>query len=214
MGFVRQSMSQFGGPQRPMNVNNELIGPVLHNGAVLFLFIIPMITMRSYAEEKRSGTIELLLTSPLKDNEIVLGKFLAALGMYCGLLLTSALFMTVVFLTGNPAWKPVLSGYFGLVLLGSAFVAIGLAFSSMTSNQTIAGAATFVLVLVLWVTAWYSDFVGPVTGEVLSHLSIIEHFSDFAKGIIDTKNIVYYLSVIAFGLFLTAKYVDAERWRG
>jgi len=214
LNFLQASMSQFGGPQRPVNVNNELIGPLLHNTAVLFLFFVPMITMRSYAEEKRSGTIELLLTSPLKDVEILIGKYLAAMGMYCGLLAVSALFMSVLFLTGNPAWKPVLSGYVGLFLLGSGFVALGLAFSSMTNNQTVAGASSFVLVLVLWVTSWFVDSAGPRTGEVLSYLSIIEHFSDFAKGIIDTKHIVYYLSVIAFGLFLTAKSVDAERWRG
>jgi ABC-2 type transport system permease protein len=214
LGFLAASMSQFGGPQRPVNVNNDLISPVLHNAAVIILFIVPMITMRSYAEEKRSGTIELLLTSPLKDVEIVIGKFLAGMGMYVGLLGVSALFMSVLFLTGNPAWKPVLSGYLGLLLLGGGFVALGLVLSSLTNNQMVAGASSFVLFLVLWVTGWFVDSVGPRTGEVLSYLSIIEHFGDFAKGIIDTKHIVYYLSVIAFGLFLTTKSVDTERWRG
>ena len=214
LAFLQASMAQFGGPQRPVNVNNDLIGPVFHNAAVIILFIIPMITMRSYAEEKRTGTIELLLTSPLKDVEIVLGKFLAAMGMYCGLLAVSVLFLSVPFLTGNPAWKPVLSGYLGLLLLGGGFIALGLVLSSLTNNQMVAGVSTFVLFLVLWVTGWFVDSVGARTGEILRNLSIIEHFSDFARGIIDTKHIVYYLSVIAFGLYLTAKSVDTARWRG
>ena len=214
MGFLQQSMSQFGGPQRPVNVNNDMLVGVVHNAAVVVLFIAPMLTMRSYAEEKRSGTIELLLTSPLKDTEIVFGKFLAAMGMYCGLLLVTTLFMSVVFLTGNPAWKPVLSGYLGLLLLGAAFVALGLALSSFTNNQLVAGVSTFAVFLVLWVIGWFSEYAGTFFAPILTNLSVSEHFSDFARGIVDTKHLVYYLSVIAFGLFLTAKSVDTARWRG
>lgn len=213
--FVQSSMSgQFGQGQRPMNVNLEMIRPLLSNTTVLILFLLPMVTMRTYSEEKRSGTVELLLTSPLKDVEIVLGKFFGAMGMYLGLLAVTAVYMSIVFIWGNPALKPVLSGYLGLLLLGGSFVSMGLFISSLTSNQMVAGAASFVVFLLLWIISWFGESVGPLLASILSYLSITEHFDDFGKGIIDTKHVVFYLSFIAFGLFLATKSVDSGRWRG
>lgn len=213
--FVRSSMqAQFGGGPQAMNVNMEMIRPLLSNTSVLILFLLPMITMRSYAEEKRSGTIELLLTSPLKDLEIILGKFLGAMGMYLGLLAVTALYMSLLFVYGSPEWKPILSGYLGLLLLGGSFIAVGLFISSLTNNQMVAGAASFVVFLLFWIISWFGDSVGPTASSILSYLSITEHFDDFGKGIIDTKHVVFYLSFIVFGLFLTLKSVDSDRWRG
>ena len=211
---LKNSMqSQFGGPQS-MNINMDMIRPLLSNASVIVLFLMPMITMRTYAEEKRSGTIELLLTSPVTDADIVLGKFLGALGLYAALLGVTLLYIGTLFAFGNPEWRPLVAGYLGLLLLGGSFLSIGLFISSTTKNQMVAGTATFVVLLLLWIINWMADSVGPTMSSVLSYLSITQHFDDFGKGIIDTKHVIFYLSVIVFGLFLTLKSADAERWRG
>jgi len=214
--FVRQSMQmgQMGMGPQTVNVNLYMIRPLLQNATVIMLFVLPMITMRTYAEEKRSGTMELLLTSPVTDLQIIVGKFLGAMALYVAMLLVTAIYVSLLFVFGNPEWRPVLTGYLGLLLLGGCFISVGLLVSSMTSNQIVAGMATFGVFLMLWVISWIADFSGPTTRTVVSYLSITEHFDDFAKGIIDTKHLVYYLSFITFGLFLTAKAVDSERWRG
>ncbi|MDA1306655.1 MAG: ABC transporter permease subunit [Acidobacteria bacterium] len=210
--FAQRSMQP---PQgAPVNVNQDMIRGVLQNASVLILFLLPMITMRTYAEEKRSGTIELLLTSPVTDIEIVAGKFLGAVGFFAALLSVTLLNMAILFWHGSPELAPVLTGYLGLLLMGSCFISIGLFVSSTTKNQVVAGAATFVVALLLWIISWLGTSFGPTTASVLSYLSITEHFDDFSKGVIDTTHLVYYLSVITFGLFLTVKSVDTERWRG
>jgi ABC-2 type transport system permease protein len=205
-------MMQFGGGVQ--NINRDMITPNLLNTAVIILFFLPMITMRTYSEEKRSGTIELLLTSPVTDVQIILGKFLGAMGLYGAMLLVTMLYMAILFIWGNPEWRPVLSGYLGLLLMGGCFISMGLFISSLTKNQIVAGAMTFAVFLMLWVINWIGDQSGPITRTVVTYLSITDHFDDFARGIIDTKHVVYYLSFITFGLFLTAKSVDSERWRG
>jgi ABC-2 type transport system permease protein len=212
--FMRQSeqMMQFGGGAT--NINQQMIRGVLQNSAVIILFVMPMITMRTYSEEKRSGTIELLLTSPVTDFQIIMGKFLGAMGLYAAMLLVTVLYMALLFVYGNPEWRPVVAGYLGLLLMGGCFIAVGLLISSLTKNQIVAGFLTFAVFLMLWVINWIGDSSGPTTQAIVSYLSITEHFDDFARGIIDTKNVVYYLSFITFGLFLTAKSVDSERWRG
>lgn len=213
--FLRQSMgSQFGGPPPSMNVNRDLIRGLFQNTSVIVLFLLPMVTMRTFAEEKRSGTMELLLTSPLTDIEIVFGKFLGAIIFYCALLGVTAVYIGFFFIYGNPEWKPVLTGYLGLVLQGGCFVATGLFISSTTKNQMVAGTATFVTLLLLWIISWLADSAGPLMSSILHYLSITEHFDDFGKGIIDTKHVVFYLSFISLALFLTLKSADAERWRG
>jgi ABC-2 type transport system permease protein len=212
--FERQSMQMMGGPGGSLNVNQMLISPLLMNATVIMLLVFPLITMRTYAEEKRSGTMELLLTSPITDLEIILGKFLGALGLFAAMLAVTLLHMAVLFMFGNPEWKPIATGYLGLLLMGASFLALGLFISSLTRNQIVAGMITFSVFLLLWVINWVSSFVGPTAQTVLGYLSITEHFDDFAKGIIDTKHVVYYLSFIAMGLFLTMKAVDSERWRG
>ncbi len=214
--FVERSMGmdQFGGGAESVNVNQDLIRFLLLNATVVMLFLLPMITMRTYAEEKRSGTIELLLTSPVKDLEIILGKFLGALGLYCMMLLVTLVYIAMLFKFGRPEIKPILAGYLGLVLLGGALISFGLFISSLTKNQIVAAVGTFTLVLLLWIIDWVGDQAGSRLRDILAYLSITKHLEDFAKGIVDTKHIVYYLSCITLGLFLTAKSVDTERWRG
>jgi len=214
--FVRQSlqMSEFGqqGAQA-LNVNQALIRPLLQNVTILVLFVMPMVTMRTYAEEKRSGTIELLLTSPLSDFQIIMGKFLGAMALYGIMLLVSMIHLGTLFVYGRPEWKPLISAYLGLLLLGGCFISVGLFISSLTKNQIVAGMVTFAVFLFLWVITWIGGFSGPTVDQLVNYLSIINHFDDFGKGVIDTTHVIYYVSFITFGLFLTAKSVDSERWR-
>ena len=215
--FVRQSMqmNQMGmsGPQ-PMNVNQQLIKPVLQNVTILILFLMPMITMRTYSEEKRSGTIELLLTSPLTDFQIIMGKFLGALGLYATMLAVTFIHIGLLFRYGRPEWKPIVTAYVGLLLMGGCFISVGLLISSLTKNQIVAGMVTFAVFLLLWIITWIGSFSGPTVDKLTTYLSIIDHWDDFGKGVVDTSHLVYYLSFISFGLFLTARSVDSERWRG
>jgi ABC-2 type transport system permease protein len=214
--FVRQSMqmNQFGAGAQPMNINQDMLRLVLQNVTVLVLFILPMVTMRTYSEEMRSGTIELLLTSPITDFQIIMGKFLGAMALYSVGLLVSLIHIGILFVYGRPEWKPIATAYLGLELLGGCFISVGLFISSLTKNQIVAGMLTFAVFLFLWVINWIGSFGGPTLESMTSYLSIIDHFDDFGKGVVDTTHLVYYLSFITFGLFLTAKSVDSARWRG
>ena len=213
--MVQLSMGQFGmgGPQI-VNINEFMIRPLFGNTAVILLFMLPMLTMRSFAEEKRSGTIELLLTSPLTDFQIIMGKFLGAMALYTLMLSLTLIHIGVLFWYGEPEWAPVLSGYLGLLLMGGAFISIGLAISSMTKNQIVAGVSTFAVLLLFWIINWLGDASGTMTQSVLAYLSILEHLDDFSKGVIDTTHVTYYVSFITLGLFLTAKSMDMARWNG
>ena len=208
-----QAGAGFGGPQS-VNVNEMLISPLFLNVSVILLFTLPLITMRTYAEEKRSGTIELLLTSPLTDVQIVAGKFLGGLVLYGAMLSVTLVHIGFLFAFGNPEWRPIATGYLGLLLMGSCFLSLGLFISSLTRNQIVAGMVTFAVFLLFWVINWIASFTGPTMQIVLNYLSITEHLNDFARGVIDTKHLVYYVSFIAFSLFLTVRSVDSERWRG
>ena len=208
-----QAGSGFQGPQA-INVNEIMISPLFLNVSVILLFTLPLITMRTYAEEKRSGTIELLLTSPLTDLQIVMGKFLGGLVLYGAMLGVTLVHMAILFAYGNPEWRPIATGYLGLILMGACFLSLGLFVSSLTRNQIIAGMVTFAVFLMFWVINWMASFSSPTTQAVLTHLSITEHLNDFTKGVLDTKHLVYYLSFIGFGLVLTVRAVDTERWRG
>ena len=212
--FLQMAM-QMGVPgQGQVNINNMAIRPLLQNVSVVALFVLPLITMRTYAEEKRSGTIELLLTSPLTDFQIIMGKFIGAVALYALMLAITLPHMAVLFIYGNPEWKPIVTGYLGLLLMGASFISMGLWISSLTRNQIVAGMITFAMFLLLWTINWAIDSAGPTMQKILTALSITDHFDDFAKGVIALRHVVYYLSFISFGLFLTAKSVDSERWRG
>lgn len=201
------------GPQA-LNINEHMIRPLLQNVTVVILFVMPMITMRTYAEEKRSGTIELLLTSPLTDLQIILGKFLGALALWAIMLAVTVVHVGMLFVYGSPEWKPLVTAYLGLLLLGGCFISLGLFISSLTRNQIVAGMVTFAVFLLFWVISWISSVSGGAWyGNVASFASIVDHFDDFSKGVLDTKHAIYYLSFIAMGLYLTAKSVDTERWR-
>jgi ABC-2 type transport system permease protein len=212
--FIRQTMQagMMGGAQ-PMNVNQQVIRPIFQNVTVIALFLLPMVTMRTYSEEKRSGTIELLLTSPLTDFEIVIGKFLGAMALYGAMLAITVVHLLILFFAGRPEWKPIVTAYLGFVLFGACFVSLGLFISSLSKNQIVAGTVTFAVFLFLWIISWIGS-ISPEAEKLTSYLSIIDHFDDFTKGVIDTSHLIYYLSFITFGLFLTTKSVESERWRG
>jgi ABC-2 type transport system permease protein len=213
--FVRQSMqmSQFGGAQ-PVNINEQMIRLLFQNVTILILFLLPAITMRAYSEEKRSGTIELLLTSPVTDLQIILGKFFGAMALYAAMLAVTVIHIAILFYFGNPEWKPIVTTYLGLMLFGGCFISVGLLISSLTKNQIVAFVASLGVFLLLWIIDWMGSFTGPTVSSVLTYVSIIGHLEDFTKGVLDTTHLIYYLSFISFGLFLTAKSVDTERWRG
>jgi ABC-2 type transport system permease protein len=212
--FVLQGMQMaMMGRGMAMDVNEYVIRPLLTNASVIGLFLIPMITMRLYAEEKRSGTIELLMTSPVRDLEIVLGKWLAALVLYVSILAISGINIGILFAFGRPDWKPILVGYLGLILQGGCLLAIGIFISTTTRNQIIAGGATFAVCLMLWVLDWVSAYDQSAWAKVVAYLSVVTHFEPFAKGVIDSKDVIFYLSMIFFGLFLTTRSVESLRWR-
>jgi len=194
-------------------VNEQIIRPLLSNVGVIGLFFIPMITMRLFAEEKRSGTIELLATSPIRDLEIIVGKWLAALILYACLLLFTALNFAFLFKYGHPDWKPLLIGYLGLLLEAGGLLAIGTFISTLTKNQIIAGAVTFGVCLMLLVLEWVSGYDTSTWAKVLAYMSIVTHMDSFARGVLDTKDAIFYLTVIFLGLFFTARSMESLRWR-
>jgi ABC-2 type transport system permease protein len=189
------------------------VRPLLYNISVIALFLIPMITMRLFAEEKRTGTIELLLTSPIRDIEIILGKWIGAMALYTAMLGISFLSMLILFAYGKPDWKPLLVGYLGLLLQGAALLAIGTFISNCTKNQIVAGVAGFAVCLMLWILNWVAEFGTSWIERTLSYIAVTSHFDSFAKGVIDMKDVIYYVSVIFVGLFLTARSMEALRWR-
>lgn len=215
--LVRVSMQAgmgMGGPQT-ININEYMMRPLLGNTAVIMLLVLPLLTMRTYAEEKRSGTVELLLSSPLTEVQIILGKFIGAMTLFTVMLGVTLIHVAILFWYGEPELGPILSGYLGLWLMGGAFISVGLLVSSLTKNQMVAGMGTFGILLLFWVISWVGDpSSGSTMTQVLGYLSILDHFEDFSKGVIDTKHLTYYVSFIVFGLFLTVRSVDSERWRG
>lgn len=217
--FLRQSMMaaqqmEFGGGPK-MSLNEWLIRPVFHNMAVVALFIAPMLTMRLFAEEKRQGTIELLATAPLTNLQIVLGKFLAAVGLYALMILAGLANLALVwhYAPVNPEWKPVLTGTLALLLFGSCFIALGLFVSTLTRNQIVAAILSFCLFLGVWTLGWADDPAAGPFMKAVAYLGVTTHMEDMVKGVLDLKDVVFYLSFIAFGLFLSHQSVESQRWR-
>jgi len=205
--------SQMRGQSFPMSVNEYVIRPLLSNISVIGLFFIPMMTMRLFAEEKRQGTIELLATSPIRDSEVIIGKWLAAVILYAVMLLFTAINFAFLFKYGNPDWRPMAMGYLGLLLQAGGLLAVGTFISTLTKNQIIAGAATFGVCLLLWVLEWVAGYETATWAKVLAYMSVITHYESFGKGVLDTKDAVYYISLIFLGLFLTSRSLESLRWR-
>jgi ABC-2 type transport system permease protein len=210
---IYSGMQGRGGELERLNLNEFVISPLLHNLSVILVILIPVITMRTFAEEKRLGTFELLLTSPLRVGEIVAGKFLGALAFVTLMLGLTGVYPILLLIYGDPESGIMLSGYIGLFLVAASFVSIGMLTSSLTENQIIAAVSCLVALLLLYVINWPADTSSPTLGAVLHYLSVTEHFGEFVKGVIDTRAVLYFLSLIAAALFLTHRSVESLRWR-
>jgi ABC-2 type transport system permease protein len=186
---------------------------IFHNMSITMLFLAPLMTMRLFAEEKKSGTIEILMTSPVTDVEVVLGKFAASLALFAIMLALTFTCPLFLFIYGTPDVTAMAVGYLGLFLLGAAFISLGVVASSITKNQIIAALITFIVLLGLWIIVWMSSAVGTRFGAVLSFASLVEHFDDFSKGVLDTKHVIYYVSFVVFCLFLAVKSVQSAKWK-
>ena len=196
-----------------LNLNEMVIEPSFQNMAVILLLIIPLITMRSFAEEKKSKTFALLLSSPIHLREIILGKFLACM-IVIGLMIFLSSYSTgYLILIGQPEIGPILTGYLGMFLMAGCYVSMGLFASSLTDNQIIAATISFGLALFIWILGWGAHTAGPELGQLLEYLALVTHLEHFLKGLINSSDLVYYLSFIIFGLFLTHRILESSRWR-
>lgn len=196
-----------------LNVNEFVLAPLFHNLSVVLVILIPMITMRGFAEEKRAGTYELLLTSPVATWEIVLGKFVGMVSFVSVMIALTASYGLILWIYGNPEVGIMIAGYFGLLLLAITFVTIGLFASSLTENQIIAAVTGLVMLLLLFVIAWPADSAGQAVGDVLRYVSVTEHFASLVKGVIDSRTLIYFATMIVGWLFLTQRSVESIRWR-
>ncbi len=223
-----------------LNLNDMVIRPLFGSIGIIFLLMIPVITMRLLAEERRTGTAELLFTCPLTSGQVVLGKFLGAAFLLLVMLSPTLTYPVLIRRTGAHAdLKPVLVGYLGVLLMGLSFLAIGLLISSMTENQVVAAVGAFGVLLILWIVNWVAEsesatvtlssvlntitvglweklgfgLGGPTVGDLLNRLSLMEHFQDFRKGLLDTEHLIFYLSFVFMALFLTQRVVESQKWR-
>jgi len=196
-----------------MSVNEWVIEVSFQNMSVILLLMIPVITMRSFSEEQKNKTIQLLLAAPLSLWEIVAGKFLACMGVVALMLIISSYNIIFILLLGTPEIGPILTGYLGILLMSGCFISAGILASSLTKNQVIAAVLAFGFALFAWIIGWAAQSVGPGLGEILEYLSLVSHLDNFLKGILDSSDIIYYLSIIAFFLFLAHRVLDSRRWR-
>lgn len=196
-----------------VNLNELVVGALFRNLVVLLLFIVPAITMRSFAEERRQGTDELLLTAPIGPGQVVAGKYLGLLAVVLALVASSGIFVAILLWYGDPEPGPIFTGLLGLALAAGALTALGLAVSAVTDSQVVAGVGSFVLFLVLFVVDWPAEAVGEGLGKVLKAASLPEHFDGFTKGLVASPDVVYYLSLLALGVFTARAVVASQRWR-
>lgn len=215
MATVSAMQSQrFGTGAQPIDMPGLVSGSFMGTLSVILLFMLPMVTMALFAEEKKRGTIELLLTAPVTDLQLVLGKFFAAVTFYLIMLATTWIPMSLLFLYGDPALAPILTGYLGLLLYGVSLLAIGLFVSTLTENQIVSAVLSFGTILMLWMVDVVAQSATAHTKTVLTYISILGHLDDFIKGVLVTSNVIFYLSLMVLGLFLTYRSLDAIRWRG
>jgi ABC-2 type transport system permease protein len=214
--FAMASMQAAMNPQmaRDLTVTESVLRPLFSNISVILLLLIPLLTMRLFAEERRAGTIELLLTYPVRDGAVLIGKYAAAFALYVIMLAFTLVYPALLAYFARVEWGPLLTGYLGLLLMGATFLAVGIFASSLTENQIVASLITFGVLLIFWVLGWSADAVGGPWGKVLSDLSILEHYDTFAKGILDTKDVIYYVNFTIVALFLTLRSLEARRWKG
>jgi ABC-2 type transport system permease protein len=195
------------------SITDGIIRPLYGNMNVIFLFLVPFITMRLFAEERKLHTIELLMTAPVTLAQIILGKFFSSLLLVIVMLAFTLVYPIVLFATGNPELGPIVTSYIGTLLLSGCYLSLGILFSSLTENQIVAGALTFAAGLFFWLVSWATQAAGPVWSDVLMYLSLISHYNNFSQGLLNSSDVLFYLSFIGIGLFLTHRVLDSFRWR-
>ena len=178
----------------------------------IFIFFIPAVTMRLLSEERKSGTIELLVTMPVSDIEIVLGKYFAGLGFLIVALLFTIPYALTIMILGEPDTGMLFTGYIGLVLMGASYVAIGIFASTVSKNQVVAFIISFAIIFVLWLINKFLMFVPPPLVPLLQYLSIDYHYENIGRGVIDSRDIAYYLSLIVFMLSLAKLSLESRKW--
>ena len=208
--------TQMRGPQYAaydINISEWVITPLLMNTGVIMLFFLPILTMRLFAEEKRLGTAELLFSYPLRDCEVLFGKFAAAEALFTVMLLLLGIDMALLTVYGEPEMAPMLVGFAGLWLMGSAFISLGVFISSLTESQVVAAVGGFGTLLMLYILRWAADNAGPRLSRVCEHLSITWHFDNLSKGVVQMSDVVYYILFAALFLFLTLRSLESKKWR-
>lgn len=198
---------------RALSLTTSVLAPLFANLSTVLLLILPLLTMRLFSEERRSGSAELLFTYPVGDWQVLLGKFTAAVAVLAAMLALTAPCPLLLYYFAAPETGPLVSGYLGLFLMGVSFIAMGLFFSALSESQLVAGAFTFGCGLLFLVIGWISPFVPAPAAAVLGQLSLVEHLDAFARGVIDTNDLVFYVNLTAFFLFLCARVLDSARWR-
>jgi ABC-2 type transport system permease protein len=206
-----QTMGMRGMPN--LNLNEMVVTQFFAVMDFIWLLVVPMLTMRLFAEEKKSGTLELLMTSPISTVQVLLGKFFACLTLYVLIVALTLVYCFILEIYGSPDWGPIFSAYLGYLLLGGTFISVGILASALTENQIVAVLLSFGMLLLLWLIDWSASFAGPTAAKILQSLSFIEHLQDFQRGVIDTKDVIFYLSFIFFSLFLTTRVIESRRWR-
>jgi len=197
-----------------LNLTEMVIRPMFGNISIIMLLMLPVVTMRLFSEEKKTGTIELLLTYPVSDLQALLGKYIAALCVFLVMLLFTIVYAFLMAWFGTPESGPLITAYIGLLLMGASFIALGLFASSLTENQIVAAIIAFGALLLFWVVGWAASITHGTFADLLRFISITDHFDNFAKGVLDTSDLVYYATFIIFFLFLTLRVLDSKRWRG
>lgn len=197
-----------------INMTDVVIRPLVQNTGVVMLFVIPLLTMRLFSEEKKSGTIELLLTYPISDLGALVGKYVAATVLLLIMLAAMIPCLILLFVLGRPEVGPLIGGYLGLFLMGAAFMSLGLFISSLTENQIVAAAISFGAALMFWITSWTANFAGDTLGRVIRQVSILEHLENFNKGILALSDVSFFVLFVAGFLFLTSRALETYRWRG
>lgn len=196
----------------PSTYSETSINGFLAWGSILLLLLASVLTMRLLAEERKMGTLELLLTAPVRDSEVIVGKFLGSLGILTVMLALTFYYPILLMWFGDPDMGPIATGYLGLFLLGCTSLAVGLFASSLTSNQIVAAVVAGGILCALWFLGMAADLLPEAMGEVISYLSLYYHFPDFMKGVIDTRGIIYYLSITVLFLFLAIRSLESSRW--
>lgn len=185
----------------------------MSNLLIVFLFLMPLMTMRSLSEERKMGTEELLMTSPITTSQVVFGKFFALLISLLIMLGVSLIHLAIAIAHGMPDIGPIISSYVGLIIAGAVFISIGLFASSLSDNQIVSGLVGFGILLLFWLLEIVGNSIGGKLGEIINNLALLKHYEDFNKGVIDTGNLVFYLSLLGVFLFLTIRRVESRRWR-